>query len=108
MEHLSASGAELPVINQIELHPLIWEGPTIEYCRQHNILIEAYSPLAHNDPKLMKNPLLVSIAEKHSKSAAQLAIRWSLQNGFVTIPKSKSKKHLEENLVVFDFELSSE
>lgn len=99
---------EKPVLNQIELHPLLWEGATIDYCRSNNIVVEAYSPLARNDAKLMEAPLMKKLASKYGKTVAQIAIRWSVQNDFVSIPKSKTEKYIKENFEVFDFELSKE
>lgn len=70
--------------------------------------MEAYSPLARNDPKLMDAPLMKTLGGKYGKTVAQIAIRWSIQNNFVSIPKSKTKKYIKENLEVFDFQLTAE
>jgi diketogulonate reductase-like aldo/keto reductase len=86
----------------------LWETETIDYCRKNNIVVEAYSPLARNDPKLMDAPLMKSLASKYGKTVAQIAIRWSVQNNFVSIPKSKTEKFIKDNLEVFDFELTAE
>lgn len=58
IDHLIKGGGEKPVVNQIEVHPMLWEGEAIEYCRKNEILVEAYSPLGHNLHPLMNNPLL--------------------------------------------------
>lgn len=90
LEHLRSASAVVPVVNQFELHPLLWESDTIDYCRKHSIVIEAYSPLARQDDKLFKNALMKELSSKYKKSVAQLSLRWCLQNGFVTLPKSKT------------------
>jgi diketogulonate reductase-like aldo/keto reductase len=96
----------VPVVNQLEIHPLLWEGPTIDTCRKHNIVIEAYSPLAKQSERLLKNPVMLQIANKYKKSVAQVCLRWSLQNGFVVLPKSENAKRIQENINIYDFELT--
>lgn len=107
-EHLVKNSTEKPVINQIELHPLLWEGPTIDYCQKNNIVVEAYSPLARNHDELMKSKIITDLAAKYNKTAAQIAIRWSVQNNFVSIPKSKTLKYIRQNFEVLDFQLTPE
>lgn len=62
LEHLRSASPVVPTVNQFELHPLLWEGETIDYCRKHNIVIEAYSPLARQDDKLFKNALMKELS----------------------------------------------
>lgn len=97
-----------PAINQFELHPFNYseEKDLIEFCREKNIHIEAYSPLTHG--RKLNNPTIKAIGEKYNKSAAQVLIRWSLQHGFICISKSGSQNHIKDNADVFDFELSEE
>lgn len=101
-------GAEVvPTVNQIELHPLLQQKETRDYCEAHNIKVESYSPLMRGGESL-EAPALVDIAQKHDKSAAQVVLRWHLQNGLIVIPKSVTPKRIKENFDVFDFELSAE
>jgi diketogulonate reductase-like aldo/keto reductase len=108
LEHLLQHTTVVPAVNQFEIHPLLWEGSTIDFCRKHNIAIEAYSPLAQNDDKLFKNETMLAIANKHKKTVAQVSLRWSLQNGFITLPKSKTDGRIQENIDIYDFELSED
>ncbi|WP_163655645.1 aldo/keto reductase [Listeria sp. PSOL-1] len=95
-----------PMVNQIELHPLLTQEPLRKFCKEHNIVVEAWSPLGNG--KILANADLKAIADKHGKSVAQVILRWDLQNGIVTIPKSVHKERIIENAQVFDFELSRE
>lgn len=97
-----------PAVNQIELHPYIFGNriDTINKCRQNNILPIAYSPLTKGEK--LKEPLLVKMAAKYKKNAAQLLIRWCIQHGFGVIPKSSVTSRIAENIQVFDFEITSE
>ena len=96
------------MVNQFEIHPLLWEGPTIDFCREKGIAIEAYSPLARNDDKLFNSKTMKEISKKYNKSIAQLSLRWCLQNNFIVLPKSKTPARIEENISIYDFELSEE
>lgn len=108
LEHLLKNTKTIPVINQFEIHPFCYDLETIEYCNANKIVVEAYSPLARRDDILFKNEEIHKIADKHSKTIAQVALRWGLQNGFVVLPKSKTEKYIKENFEIFDFELTAE
>ena len=95
-----------PMVNQIEFHPGQMQEETVRYCREHNILVEAWSPLGTG--KMLANPILNSIADKYNRSAAQICIRWILQNGLLPLPKSVTPSRIEENARVFDFTLDGE
>ncbi|MBN2627939.1 MAG: aldo/keto reductase [Spirochaetales bacterium] len=95
-----------PMVNQIEYHPGQLQEKTVRYCREHNILVEAWSPLGTG--KMLTNPTLNSIADKYNRSAAQICIRWILQNGLLPLPKSVTPSRIEENARVFDFTLDGE
>ena len=97
-----------PAVNQFEIHPCLWEGPTINFCRENKIAIEAYSPLARQADELFKSVKMNSLAKKHNKSVAQISLRWCIQNGFIILPKSKSQGRIEENMNIFDFSLDEE
>jgi 2,5-diketo-D-gluconate reductase A len=102
---IDATG-EVPVINQIEWSPFGYSEDMLSYANQNNILIEAYSSLTR-DTRL-DDLLLRDIADKYSKTPAQVLIRWNLQRGTVPLAKANQRQHIEENIRVFDFELSDE
>jgi diketogulonate reductase-like aldo/keto reductase len=93
----------IPVINQVEFSPYIYNKELLDYCTKHNIILEAYSPLTRRAK--LKDPELVRIAEKYSKTSAQILIRWAIDHELVVIPKSANKNRIIENADVFDFEL---
>ncbi|SDX12134.1 Aldo/keto reductase [Marininema mesophilum] len=99
--------AELkPMVNQVEFHPRLTQKELRDYCKEQGIQFEAWSPLMQGE--LLDNPSLQEIAQKHHKSIAQVILRWDLQNGVVTIPKSTKEHRIVENTAVFDFELTTE
>lgn len=106
LEDLLANAEVRPVVNQVELHPLLSQVELREYCKSQGIQIEAWSPLAQG--KLLDNEVLKAIGAKYGKSTAQVIIRWDLQHGIVTIPKSSNPERIVENANVFDFELTAE
>jgi len=105
-----------PVVNQIEFHPYIQSKTLVEFCHQNDIHVTAYSPLGSpdrpdskkEDPSLMEDPAVISIAEKYSKSPAQILIRFAIDCGLAVIPKSKSEDRIKDNLDVFDFKLNGD
>ena len=104
--HLLESATEKPVINQVELHPFLQQRELRAYDDAHGILTEAWSPLARG--LAVANPVLASIGEKYGKSAAQVALRWHIEQGLVVIPKSNSVARIRENSLVFDFVLDAD
>lgn len=95
-----------PMINQVERHPRLIQEELIAFCREQDIQVEAWSPLMQG--QLFDNPVLHEIATKYGKSIAQIIIRWDLQQGIVTIPKSTKEHRIIENSSVFDFTLTAE
>lgn len=95
-----------PMVNQIEYHPGLIQAETVDYCKKHSILVEAWSPLGTG--RMLNNEILKSIADKYEKSVAQLCIRWCLQNGVLPLPKSVTASRIAENTRVFDFEIMAE
>lgn len=93
-----------PMVNQIEYHPGFMQKYTVDYCKKHNILVEAWSPLGTG--RMLNNEVLKEIAEKYGRSVAQICIRWALQNGALPLPKSVTPGRIAENINVFDFEIS--
>ena len=108
LAHLISKSTTVPVVNQIELHPLFTQRNTVEYCRKKDIAVMAYTPLGRMNPALISNLLLESLARKHGKTVPQTILRWHIQSGFIVIPKSESPVHIQQNGSVFDFCLSSE
>ncbi|KAK4689026.1 hypothetical protein P7C73_g1079, partial [Tremellales sp. Uapishka_1] len=95
-----------PAVNQIELHPWCQQPDIVSYCQSHNIALEAYSPLVQGTKA--SDPTLMHIAGETGKSWAQVLIRWSLQRGFIPLPKSDTPERIASNFDVYDFELSEE
>lgn len=95
-----------PMVNQVEYHPRLTQKELQAFCQQHGIQLEAWSPLMQG--QLLDNPVLQEIANKYNKSIAQVILRWDLQKGVVTIPKSTKEHRIIENSTVFDFELTKE
>ncbi|RUS15761.1 aldo-keto reductase [Endogone sp. FLAS-F59071] len=104
VELLGSNPTIRPVINQVEIHPWLTRSDIVSFCEQQNIGIEAYSPLTKG--RRLSDPTLVRIATKYTKSPAQVLIRWSLQRGFIVLPKSVTRERIEENADVFDFDLA--
>jgi methylglyoxal/glyoxal reductase len=95
-----------PVVNQIEFHPKLTQKEVRTFCEEHNIRVEAWSPLMNAE--LLKNDTVQEMAKSVGKSAAQIILRWDLQHGIITIPKSMTESRMKENISLFDFELSEE
>ena len=95
-----------PMVNQIEFHPRLLQTPLFEYCKKQHIQYEAYSPLMQG--KIFNIPLLAEMAEKYGRTVAQIVLRWNIQMGVVTIPKSTHPERILENMRIFDFEISEE
>lgn len=92
--------------NQIEYHPFLSQEKLLRAARQHDVLLTAYCPLARG--RVLDEPVLQEIGREHGKSAAQVTLRWLVQQGISAIPKAAKREHLESNLAIFDFELASE
>lgn len=106
LKDLMADAEIKPMVNQVEYHPHLAQTELLEFCKAEGIQMEAWSPLKQG--VLLTEPTIVEIAKKHDKSPAQIILRWDLQNGVVTIPKSIKEHRIIENADIFDFELSSE
>jgi methylglyoxal/glyoxal reductase len=96
----------VPMVNQMEFHPRLVQQELIDFCNSKSIQYEAWSPLAQG--KIFTIMELCSLAEKYKKDIAQLVLRWSLQKGVVTIPKSNRRERIFSNAQIFDFEITSE
>ncbi|MEO6567138.1 MAG: aldo/keto reductase [Opitutaceae bacterium] len=105
LDELLAAAEIVPAVNQIEFHPYLQSKSLVEYCRAKGIRVEAWSPLAKGGD-LLRDRLLSGIAKYHGKTVAQIVLRWEVQGGVVTIPKSTKPHRLAENAGIFDFQLS--
>lgn len=106
LEDLMANSEIVPMVNQMEFHPHLVQQPLLDFCAKNSIQYEAWSPIMQG--KVFSLSELEDLKEKYNKSAAQIVLRWDLQKGVVTIPKSTKKERIIANAAIFDFELSRE
>ncbi|MGG2094655.1 aldo/keto reductase [Bacillus sp. S13(2024)] len=106
LEDLMKDAEIKPMVNQVEYHPRLTQKELQAFCQEHNIQLEAWSPLMQG--QLLNHEVLQEIANNYNKSVAQVILRWDLQNGVITIPKSTKEHRIVENADVFDFELKEE
>ena len=103
LEEMKAYAKVMPQVNQVELHLFLQQPELLEYCQKHDIVVEAYSPLAH--AKDMDNEIIRKIAKKHTKTYAQVMLRWCIEKGLVVLPKSVTPERIKQNIDIFDFAL---
>lgn len=96
-----------PAINQIETHPFNQQVNAATFLKDNNVQLQSWGPFAEGKNDIFKNELLLSIAQKHNKSVAQIILRWIIQRGIIAIPKSVRKERMYENFNIFDFELTA-
>ncbi|PVB63706.1 aldo/keto reductase [Labrenzia sp. 011] len=106
LDELLVAAEVVPAINQVEFHPHLVQPNLLSYCKAQGIVVEAWSPLMQG--QVASEKTIAALAEKYGKTPAQIVLRWDLQHGVVTIPKSTRKSRIEENAGIFDFELSEE
>jgi len=100
-----------PAVNQVELHPYLQQSELVAYCKKHDIVVQAYSPLGtvdfkkEHEPTILEDNTIKAIAKKHNKTPAQICLRWGTQRGTCVIPKTVTQERLKENLHTFDFTL---
>ena len=104
LEQVREHGQELPVLNQVELHPWLTQDPLRAYHQTHGILTQAWAPLARG--QVLDDPVLVRLAQEYGVSVAQLVLRWHLHRGVAVIPKSNSTDRITQNSQVFHFSLT--
>lgn len=95
-----------PMVNQIEFHPGYTQPETVKFCKENGILVEAWSPLGRGN--IFSEPVLLALAAKYNKTAAQICLRFAIDSGIVPLPKSVTPQRIKENFDVFDFSLSKE
>ena len=108
LQRLIDETSVLPVINQIELHPLLQQRPLYAWDSTHKIQTESWSPLAQGGKGVFDQKIIRDLADKYGKTPAQIVIRWHLDSGLVVIPKSVTPARIEENFAVFDFRLDKD
>ncbi|WP_299442178.1 aldo/keto reductase [uncultured Aquimarina sp.] len=106
LENLMKTSTIIPMVNQMEFHPHLVQQDLIDFCNTHAIQYEAWSPMMQG--KIFKLNILDDLAKKYQKTVAQIVLRWNLQKGIITIPKSAKKQRIISNANLFDFELSKE
>lgn len=106
LEELLADCKVKPAVNQVELHVFLQQPELVAFCKKHNIVVEAYSPLAHGMG--IDDPMLGEIAKKHGKTSAQIMLRWAIEAGCVVLPKSTHQDRINQNIDIFDFSLDKD
>lgn len=106
LQDLMTDSEIIPMVNQVEYHPLLTQKELLSFCKSNRIQMEAWAPLARG--QVLDHNIIVQLAEKYQKTPAQIVLRWDLQHGVVTIPKSVTKSRIIDNANLFDFELSAQ
>ncbi len=106
LEDLLEGANVVPAVNQMEFHPFLVQQSLLEYCYSHGIQYEAWSPLMQGH--IFKEPVFQRMADKYGKTIAQIALRWNMQKGVITIPKSSKKERIRANADIFDFSIAEE
>lgn len=106
LQELLKDAEVTPAVNQIEFHPHLTQDDVLNFCKENQIQMQAWSPLKKG--RIFEDPQLVEIANKYNKTVPQVILRWDIQKGVATIPKTINKNRMVENAAIFDFELTSE
>ena len=106
LEELKKTAKIMPMVNQVEIHPFSTKNNIINYCKDNNIKVVAWSPLSRG--RVLSNELMIDLSQKYKKSIVQIVLRWHMQKGVIPIPKSSNENRIKENIDIFDFEISSE
>jgi diketogulonate reductase-like aldo/keto reductase len=108
LEELCDQAKVKPVLNQVELHPYFQQNDLRKRMEKYNTKIEAWAPLGHAMTNMFKEELILKLSEKYKKTPAQIVLRWDIQRGIITIPKSEKPERIKENFEIFDFELTED
>ncbi len=95
-----------PMVNQVEFHPRLYQQELLQFCRENEIQLEAWSPLMRG--KIFDHPVVQQLSQKYDKTPAQIVLRWELQHGVIVIPKSIREERIRENAGIFDFQLAED
>lgn len=106
LEEIYSETGIYPCINQFERHPLFTQNKLVEFCKSKSIYVQAYTPIARFDGRLVNLPCLKRIAEKYHKSVVQVILRWHIQTGVMPIVRALTSKHQKIDLALFDFSLT--
>lgn len=106
IENLIEHGSIVPMLNQLEVHVGYTQEAAVQYCKEHNIQVQAWSPIGRT--RVLQEPLILELAKKYEVSPAQICIRFLLQKGIMPLPKSSSLERMKQNQDVFTFEISQE
>lgn len=106
LEELCDQAKIKPVLNQVELHPYFQQNDLRKRMEKYNTKIEAWAPLGHALTNIFKEEVILKLSEKYKKTPAQIILRWDIQRGIITIPKSVNPERIKENFEIFDFELT--
>jgi len=106
LEELFDNSPVIPAVNQIEFNPLMFDKDVLGFCKDYNISVEAYTPIARG--RKFRSRVIAEISEKYRKSPAQIMLRWAIQHNVIVIPKSSNVERIRENADIFNFNLSSE
>lgn len=107
LKELLEDAEVVPAVNQIELHPMLAQHETRNFCKENGIWVESWSPIMRGG-ELLDNPVIKEIADAHGKEPAQAILRWHIQSELIVIPKSVTPSRIKSNMEIFDFELSDE
>ena len=106
LEEMDTYATLVPAVNQIEFSPYLFLKNELDYCRQHQICLQAYTPLLRGQK--FNDPRIQALGAKYNKTPAQIILRWAVQQGISTIPKSSNPERIKENFGIFDFVMSDE
>jgi 2,5-diketo-D-gluconate reductase A len=106
LRRLFAETEVRPAVDQIEVHPYLAQDDVRAFCKEHEIEVEAWSPIAQG--KVLSDPVITRVAERYGRSPAQVVLRWHLQRGDIVFPKSVNRARMEENFALFDFSIDDE
>ena len=106
LEELKKTAKIMPMVNQVEIHPFSTKNNIINYCKDNNVKVVAWSPISRG--RVLSNELMIDLSQKYKKSIVQIVLRWHMQKGVIPIPKSSNENRIKENIDIFDFEISSE